>query len=81
MTVPQHTAGELALPASPQLHHCIPAACCRDRYNYQDILLTYPAWNRTVAHATFSYATYKGTDNYIDMQDSSNFESIASSNK
>ena len=65
-------------PAAPRLP---PLHTLRRRYNFQDVALLYPAWNRTVAHASFAYASYKGTDNYIDMQDSSNFESIASSNK
>jgi hypothetical protein len=51
------------------------------RYNYQDILLTYPTYNRTCAKSAYAYAVYTGTDNYIDMQDSTYFESVASSDK
>ena len=46
----------------------------------QDVLYTYPSYNKTVAHSSFSYSSYTGTDSYLDMQDQSNYLSVASTN-
>ena len=45
----------------------------------QDILSTYPNYNNTVAHGSFAYYTYIGSNSYLDMQDSNNYLSSASS--
>jgi hypothetical protein len=63
-------------PHSRNVFHLAPCS-----YNYQDILLAYPTYNRTCAYSAYAYAVYRGTDNYVDMQDNTYFESVASSNK
>ena len=58
-----------------------PPADAHFTYNYQDVLLIYPSYNRTVAYSAYAYSMFTGGDSYLDMQDSSKFEKIGSSNK
>jgi hypothetical protein len=44
------------------------------------MLLANSTWNKTVASSAYSYVLYTGSDSYLEMQDSSNFQTTGTGN-
>jgi hypothetical protein len=50
-------------------------------YFYHDWLVTWPSYNRTLAHASWSYDVYTGDNTYLQMQQSQYYKSTTGANK
>ncbi len=50
-------------------------------YFYHDWLVTWPDYNRTLAHASWAYDVYTGNATYLHMQQAQYYKSTTGANK